>query len=286
MSVHIIGAEEGTVDTGLYGATASFPSTSFLNGPMRRLGETRMAMLRGQSLDYVPSWNDLLMSHRETYDRNFRGTRAQQILLSPRRFAFKSDALFGKVEQKLQDQGFAGGSGSLYDQRDPSAIQTASGGPATGIATSGGVIPSTAGQWSYSLGAADRMGAVALLPNDPGLALQAYIAINVTAATDMIRIFRQSATNWRIERVVASTPATELDIATTAAIDPPGSSAMAIRRDGTRCRAFANGRKIADFTLNAAAQALTGTNASVQGLANTRYLVDNVEFYAALPAAA
>lgn len=274
MSVHIVGSEEGTVDTGLYGETANFPYTSFLNAGGRRLGENRIALLRGATPTEKPGWNDLLYAHREMYDRNFPRSDVDP-RLNTRRIGIKADALNGKKSSSLQTGATAQGTGAAVDARTtPEALA----GP-NATQTAGGIVVGAAGQFLLAGVGANNVGAQMLPLTDPGLFPGPYVAINVSTTVEMIRLFRFDATTWRIERVVASTPATEISVATTAAIDPPDSSAFGLRRDGTRCRAFVNGRMIADFTLNAAAQALAGTGVSFQALANSRHVVDNLEIF-------
>lgn len=123
------------------------------------------------------------------------------------------------------------------------------------------------------------MFAQALAIQDPGLTSGNWIAINYTDANNMLRVYRQSATNVRVERVVAGTPTTELDITVVAATDPVAGSALGVRRTGTACSVFLNGRRIANFTLSATAQGFTGTLAGFQTQSGGRTLNDCLEVF-------
>lgn len=268
MSSLVLGSEEGLTDSGLPGSTANFPHTSFMNQPYRRLGENRAALLSGVNPSYKPGWNDLMLSHRDMYDCNVRNPNTE----GRRFFAWLADsAVSGKNGNHPTS---AAAAATITDARNARQF---TGGPSS-VPTKGGIAPSAAGVWTLANVGATGVG-IQAMPTVPAAVLPGpYVAINVNGTTEMIRLFRQSATNWRIERVVASTPATELDIPTTAAIDPLEGSAYGIRRDGTRCRAFVNGRMIADFTLNAAAQALAATSVAVQAVTGGM-LMDNIEVF-------
>lgn len=271
MSTIVLGSEEGTTDSGLPGASANFPHTSFMNAPYRRLGENRFAILSGVDPKWKPSWNDLMYSHRDLYDRDVKNPNQANKTF----FSWLADsAVSGK------NSGHPTSQAAAATITDPKNGRQFTGGPSS-VAGKGGIAPSAAGLWTMADVGATGV-AIQAMPTVPAAVLPGpYVAINVNAAVEQIRLFRFNATTWRIERVVASTPATELDITTTAALDPLEGSAFGLRRDGTRCRAFVNGRMIADFTLNAAAQALAATGVAVQAVAGGM-LMDNIEVFSAL----
>lgn len=266
MSTLIIGSEEGTTDTGLPGATPNFPFTSFLNAPYRRLAENRMALLSGQTPTYKPSWNDAMYSHKEIYDRNARNPQGHKC-----HFAYMADPITGKTVSPVL--ALIAGT-SLPDLKTGRNLNL---GPSS-VSAKGGTAPSANGAWQINSPGATGVAVQAMPSCAPNVFPQPYVALNAATTVEGIRLYRFNATTWRISRVVASAETTELDIATTSQIDPPDSSVFGIRRDGTRLRAFVNGRMIADFTLSGAAQALAATAVAVQALTDTS-IMDNVEIY-------
>jgi hypothetical protein len=114
-----------------------------------------------------------------------------------------------------------------------------------------------------------------------------YIALKYTDTNNMVRLYRQAATNYRVERVVAGVVTTELDITVDNAVtskfnsSSSGSMALHILPNNTTCRVFLQGDKIAEFELSAAAQALTGDSVAwgTPNIANLQML-NALEVYA------
>lgn len=262
-----MGNPQGYVRPGTPGSTNSFPYLDISTAAMRRLAHTRRALLSNKTLDYAPSDNDNLFNHRSVYDSEFP---KNPVLFG----ALNANQLLGRVA----DIGTQGAQGTAFvDSKGVTWTFSANANNVGGV-----FVPTANGQVVVNSVAADNMAALALQHSDPGNTALNWIAINYNTTAEMLRVFRQSATNVRVERVVASTPATEADITVVAATDPVGTSALGIRRNGTTCTVFLNGRKIASFTLNAASQAFTGTGVAFQTTTAGRQNNDLMEIYSKL----
>lgn len=264
MSVQQLGNRQGFTRPGTPGATNPFPYQDLSTQSMRRLAHTRRALLSNKTLDYAPTDNDNLYDHRNTYDNEFTKNPRLYAALSGNRLLGMSADVPTQVAQ-----------GTTFVDR---AGVTWTFSPNTNV-LEGSIVPTAGGQVTVPAAGADNIGALALFTADPGLTAQNWIAINYVDANNMIRVFRQSATNIRVERVVASTPTTELDTTIVAATDPIGVSALGIRRNGTICAVFLNGRKIASFTLSGAAQAIVGALAAFQASSGGRQANGHMEVY-------
>lgn len=265
MTVLAIGNPQGVVSPGVPGATDAFPGQDFTTLAIRRLTENRMAGLSNKTLDFKPSWNDVLYSQRSVYDNAF--PKAPQLF-----DALSAARLLGNLAdvptQLAQGTAFTGSRGGKTWTFSANAN-----------ANDGGFIPTANGQVVVASVGVDNVFLNALGLSDPGLTAGNWMAVKYTDANNMLRVLRQSATNVRVERVVAGTPTTELDTTIVAATDPISSSALGIRINGTVCAVFINGRKIASFTLSAGAQALAGTSVAFQTTTAGRLNNDLMEIY-------
>lgn len=265
MSALALGNPQGVVQPGATGAQNVFTGADFSTLSIRRLTKNRMAGLRGTTLDFDPSWNDILYSHRCTYDNAFP----------------KYNRLYAALESARQ-------LGAAVDVPNSLAQGTAFVDPRTGVTWTfsanangnvGGFKASAAGQLVVASAGVDNVYVQAQQLTDPGLTVGGWVAVKYASSTEMLRVFRQSATNVRVERVVAGTPTTELDITVVAATDPVSGSALGIRVAGATCTVYLNGRRIASFALSATAQAFAGTGVAFQTFNDDRYTLDNMEIY-------
>jgi len=252
MSLTTLGTDEGFLEPSLPGQSNPAPFENLHADIYRRLDMNRRAGLSNRTLDWAPTQNDVVNGHRNVYT-------TRQASRNPRLLA-----------------AFQPGAGAAYtlaavpmDGRKATGTILDSTGKA--IASPGdlsrgpvGAMSSAAGLVSLDLGTGRSNGIfcqwLTMADTDLGATTQ-YVA-RTTDASNYIGLSRQAATNLRVTRNVAGTPATERDI-TIPTTTPATGNAFGLRLDGTSAQAFLNGVKLDDWTLNAAAQGLTGTRLGV-----------------------
>lgn len=247
--VLLVGSTDGHTASGLVGYQDPFPTEELNSYYNRRYIETVMATLQGQSLGFRPSWNDIVYSYRMAHTKGSVGAQPPKLIAG-----FNPARLLGQQNPAILNTTFAG---SYVD-------------PVTGVTITTGTSTNSKGSLDVSVAGVvtvpaqnDNLAVIALLSQDPALFTGPLLHIRRTDANNWIRVSRQSATNIRIEKDVATVVTTELDT-TVAASEVITGAAIGIRINGTRCRLFLNGGMIADFTLSAGAQGLAGTLAGVE----------------------
>lgn len=245
------GTDEGFNEPGTPGFTNPFQYENLLSPPYRRFAKNRRAGLANATLEWEPTQNDILFAHRNVYTSRFQAPSTR----NPRLLA-----------------AFHPGGGQSYESSDvPMSIRRATGvildSTGKAIASPGdlsrgplGAMSSAAGLVSVNLGTgrSNDIFAQWLTMSDADVTTVTQHVARVTDANNWIGLSRQAATNLRVTRNVAGTPATERDI-TIPTTTPATGNAFGLRLSGTTAQVFLNGVKLDDWTLNAAAQALTGT---------------------------
>lgn len=243
----ILGTDEGFAEPSLPGQSNPFTLENLQAVPYRRLQKTRRAMLENVTYNVEPQVNDVIRGHRSVY----------------------TDRLTARNPRVLA--AFHPGAAAAYTGGElPVAIRQATGtileGTGKAVASPGdlvrtpmGAISSAAGLVSVNLGTgrSNEVAVAWLSANDQDGTSQKYLA-RVTDVNNWIGIHRQAAGNLRVERNVASAVATERDIPIPTSTPITG-NAFGLRLSGTSASVFLNGVKVDEWTLNAAAQGLTGT---------------------------
>lgn len=247
--VLLVGTTDGHEASGLVGYQDPFPTEELNSYFNRRYIETVMATLQGGNLGFRPSWNDVVYSYRMAHTKGSMGAQPAKLLAgySPVRALGQLNPAQINVAQATNPV-------------DPVTGATVT--MTNANVTRGGVDLAAAGVVTVPA-QVDNVAIIALLSQDPGLFTGPLVHIRRTDANNWIRVSRQSATNIRVEKDVATVITTELDT-TIAATESITGAAIGVRINGTRCRVFLNGGMIADFTLSAGAQGLAGTLAGVE----------------------
>lgn len=263
MGVLAIGNDQNFTRPSDVGNNDPFPGFDHTRNAVRRLAENRIAGVANKTIDFEPTWNDVLFAHRAVFDSEFTKPSKLFAALDPSRY-------IGLSQELSAAQGTA-----FVDAR--AGVTWTFSANANGVAEA--FVPTANGQVVVASAGADNIFAQTLAVQDPGLTAGNWIAINYTDANNHLRVYRQSATNVRVERVVSGTPTTELDTTVVAATDPVAGSALGIRRTGTACSVFLNGRRIANFTLSATAQGFAGTGVAFQTVTGGRTLNGPMEIH-------
>jgi len=266
-TVQQIGSELGFVENPVAGQSLQdpFPNTNLMSMPYRRLAETRQAALSGKNAIAL-TWNDVLYAHRMVYTKvNQLGSRLPTNLL----FAYSPGAklayttamggVTGTTDTDVTGKTFTQAQGQIIDGV---RIQVANGVSTAPLAT----------------GQTDNQVWLMLAHGEPAVAAASIMYARRTDANNWIRFFRQSATNVRIEKDVASATTTERDI-TIPTTEPISGSAYAIRINGTICQVFVNGTLYDQFTLSAGAQGLTGLQVGFDTTAAARAGMGELEVW-------
>jgi hypothetical protein len=230
-----------------------FPTIVLTNNAVRNLVETRMAALMGKSLPFPPSWNDVVYAYRMIYGRygNSLGDFNKLARNMPNLLAAYSPAAEMRyttgtgVAQGTTGTDVTGKTATFATSQvfDAGRIQAA-----TGLS----IIPLAAGSL-------DNMVWLWLVHQEPTVGQSPVMSLRRTASTDFLSFVRTNATTVTVTRTVASTPTTERTI-TVLATEPLNTSAYALRINGTVAQFYLNGTLYDTWTLNAAAQSLTGLN--------------------------
>lgn len=262
-----IGTNEGfTGRPGLTGTDDPFQSLPVSEYRYKRLAETRAAALQGKTLPYQMSWNDVVYAYRMVYDKaTGMGSRLPTNLM----FAYSPGAKLGYSAnygraQETTDTDVTGktitlAAGQVVGQTRMQA--------ATGVSTA-----------PLAAGTLDNLVWLMLAHGEPAVAAAPIMYARRTDANNWIRFFRQSTTNVRIEKNVASTTTTERDV-TVPSTEPIVGSAYAIRINGTICSVYVNGIQYDSFTLSAGAQGLTGLQVGFDMTAAGRAVMGELEVW-------
>jgi hypothetical protein len=258
-----LGTVEGYNDAGDVGFTDPFPTMDLTQQIYRNLVETRICALanaaRIQDVG-VPTWNDVLFGYRSVYAKaRSLGTIAPHLLA-----AFSGSSLAGYANKNSYGAAAATTFTDVTGKTvtSASAVTTPAGLIGNAAAASTLTIPLAAGTLkNYCVGGLVPFG-------DPAVPNTNYIYAKRTDANNGIRVSRQSATNVRLERNVAGTPATEADITVPTTEQVSGSAIFLRLNQDDTYGVFMNGVRIGTGTLNAAAIALTGllVGADITGL--------------------
>lgn len=231
-----------------------FPTIPLNNQAIRNLVETRMAALQGNSLQFPPTWNDVIYAYRMVYGRfgNELGNFANLARNMPNLVAAYSPA---SEMRYTTGQGSTQGTTSTSEVTGKTPVfpnsQVFDAGrsqAATGLST----IPLAAGTL-------DNLVWLWLVHQEPTAGQSPVMSLRRTASTDFLSFVRTNATTVTVTRTVASTPTTERTI-TVPTTEPLNQSAYALRINGTVAKFYLNGTQYDSWTLNAAAQSLTGLN--------------------------
>jgi len=249
-----------------------FPTQVVTNGAIRNLVECRQAALMGKSLPFPPTWNDVVYAHRMIYgrSRNELGNFAQLARQVPNLlFAYSPAAKLGYSA--------AGGTvtgttdtdvtGKTFTQAQGQIINGVRIQVANGVSTA-----------PLAAGTLDNLVWLMLAYGEPAVAAASILYLRRTDASNWIRVFRQSATNVRIEKDVTAAVTTERDI-TIPATEPISGSAYAVRINGTVCQVYVNGTMYDSFTLSAGAQGLTGLQVGFDTTAAARAAMGEIEVW-------
>lgn len=265
-----IGTNEGfTGRPGLTGTDDPFTVLPVSDYRYKRLAETRAAALQGKTLPYQMNWNDVVFAHRMVYDKaTGLGPRLPTNLM----FAYSPAAKlaysqnYGRA-QETTDTDVTGktittAAGQIIGQ---GRVQVAN-----GVSTA-----------PLAAGTTDNLVWIMLAQGEPAVAAAPIMYARRTDANNWIRFFRQSATNVRIEKDVATTITTERDV-TVPATEPIVGSAYAIRINGATCSVYVNGTQYDSFTLSAGAQGLTGLQVGFDTTAAARAVMGELEVWSTL----
>lgn len=245
-----LGTDEGYAEPGLPGATNPFPQVNLHAPQYQRLVQNRIAGLSNEaSTAAVPNINDVVMGHRSVYaPKRYMGygTGLPSRLL----FAYDPAAAVGYTELSALP---SAATGTVVDVTGK-AIAT----PGNMVQLKGGGLLAAVGLVTAPVARNNDLFAQWLTYASTDLAATTKYLVRVTDTNNWIGIHRQSATNLRVERNVASVVATERDI-TIPASTPVNGNAIGIRLSGTSAAVYLNGTRVDSWTLNAAAQGLAGT---------------------------
>jgi hypothetical protein len=244
----MLGTDEGFVEPGTPGFSNPFPYENLHAITYRRLAKNRQAGLSNKTVDWEPSQNDIVASHRAVYTTRSGHTRHPRLLAA---FNPGAGQALGGAETPVSPRA---ASASLTDVTGKTLTH------AGGSLTRSGPLGLSSASSLYIIPVqANEIFVQWLTMGDTDLANLSKYITRTTDTGNLIQITRQAATNLRVERVVATVAATERDI-TVPATTPVTGNALGIRLSGTGAAVFLNGTKLDEWTLNAAAQGLTGTN--------------------------
>ena len=252
MPILTYGADEGYSEPGVPGATNPFPHQNLHADVYSRLAKNRIAGLSNKTCDFEPSHNDVLYSHRATYTRRFNRDAINPKILG----AYDPGLALGYSAAGLSATPRAA-SGTVLDATGKLFTT-----PGNLVATKGGAVSSAVGLVLLPVVKNNEVFAQWLTVGDTDLAAGTKYLVRATDVNNWIGIHRQSATNLRVERDVATVVTTERDI-TVPATTPATGNALGVRLSGTSASVFLNGTKVDEWTLNAAAQGLAGTQAGL-----------------------
>jgi len=249
-----IGTDGGFVDKpDATGFSDPFPSISLVSSGVRNLIETRMAALTGRTLQVPPTWNDVKYAYRMVHGRagNALGKTADIARNMPNLMAAYSPAA-----QEAYTNGSGVAQGTTGTDVTGKTLTFASSQVVGGMRLQAAAGLSTV---PLAAGTLDNLVWVWSVHSEPTAGQSPIMSLRRTASTDMLSFVRTNATTVTVTRTVASTPTTERTI-TVPATEPIGNAAYAIRINTTVAQFYLNGTKYDEWTLNAAAQALTGLN--------------------------
>ena len=264
-----IGTDEGFVGNyGVPGSSDPTPTVSLGDYRIKRLIETRMAAMGGKTLPFTLSWNDIVFAYRMIYTREATARLPSNLLFaySPAAKLAYSNA-YGRAQETtdtdVTGKTFTLASGQLVDQGRQQA--------AAGVSTA-----------PLATGFTDNLVWIMLAHGEPAVAAHPILYARRTDASNWLRLTRQSATNVRLEKDVATTITTERDT-TIPATEPLSGSAYALRINGTVAQIYVNGTKYDEFTLSAGAQGLTGLQIGFDVGAAGRAVMGELEVWSTLP---
>lgn len=235
------------------GANDPFPTIPLTSQAIRNLVETRMAANMGRSLNYAPTWNDVVYNYRNTYGRNGNelGIYADLAKRLPNLLAAYSPAAslrYTLGQGTVQGTSDTDSKGNTLTFPNSQIIDGVRLQAATGLSTV--TLPA---------GTTDNLVWIWLAHAEPTAGQGPTMSLKRTASTDFVSFVRTNATTVTVTRTVASTPTTERTI-TVPNTEPLGNSAYAFRQNGTVGQFYLNGTKYDEWTLNAAVQSMTGLN--------------------------
>jgi hypothetical protein len=230
-----------------------FPTIPVLSRPIRNLVETRLAAMQGKTLPHPLTWNDVVFAYRSVYGRfgNELGNYAD--------FAKKVPGLLFAYSPAAQLR-YSNAQGAVQGTTDTDVTGKTITFPASQVLDATRAQAAT-GASTVSLGAGvtDNLVWVVLHHAEPTAGQSPVLSLRRTAATDFLSFVRTNATTVTVTRTVASSPTTERTI-TIPNTEPLGNSAYAMRINGTVASFYVNGTQYDSWTLNAAAQSLSGVN--------------------------
>lgn len=250
-----LGTDEAYTDAGNVGFNDPFPLIALTHQQYRNLVETRMAAMANvpniQAIG-VPTWNDVVFQFRSVY------AKAQSLGAAPPNLlaAYSPMAAFGYAQGN--STGVAGATTATDVTGKTVTLSNAA------INTPAGLLGSTtaATTLSIDLGAGNSNGiCVGMLvgAGDPTIGNSPTLMARRTDANNWLRVWRQSATNVRFDKDVASATTTEADM-TVPSTEPVTGSAIFLRLNADNTYGvWYNGVRIGSGTVSAGGIALTGT---------------------------
>src|SRR5688572_19196535 len=224
-----LGTDEGFSEPSVTGQSNPFPYENLHAVTYRRLAENRLAGLANKTLDYALNQNDVVAAHRAVYS-NRQAARHPRLLVA---------ASLGS------GQGYANANVPILARASTGTLTDGTGkalaSPGDVTRLKGLAIGAIAGLFTFPPGAGRGNDVFVqwLTAGDTDLAGTVTYLVRTTDANNWIGIARQAATNLRVQRNVAGTPATERDI-TILSTTPTTGNALGIRLSGTSAQVFLN----------------------------------------------